>query len=73
MKLAKRYQAAIDEICDERNSGGNFFVYLRAGFIMDAQHCFGAIDAKEIRETMQRVKSCDCVECTDAIKNGRTW
>lgn len=55
----------IDEICDERGSGGDFFVYLKDGFSLSdpPQHCFGARDKGEIRSTMKQVKPCGCPEC----------
>lgn len=56
----------IDEIADERESGGDFFVYLAKGYSLSTppQHCFGARDKKEIRNTMKRVVPCKCDECT---------
>jgi hypothetical protein len=55
----------IDEIVDERNSGGDFFVYLKPGwsFSIPPQHCFGAENRREIRKTMKRVAQCQCNEC----------
>lgn len=55
----------IDEIRDERDSGGDFFVYLKDGYSLSdpPQHCFGAVNRKEIRETMKDVKPCKCEEC----------
>lgn len=59
----------IDEICDERAGGGDFFVYLKPGYSLSnpPQHCFGAEDRKEIRETMRLVVSCQCDECKELL------
>lgn len=58
----------IDEVCDERAAGGDFFVYLKSGFSFTdpPQHCFGAIDKAEIRRTMKRVRACRCDDCIEA-------
>lgn len=49
-----------------------YFVWLKRGYRLNldyskdgkaCQHCFGAIDKKEIRETMEEVVSCDCDTC----------
>lgn len=55
----------IDEIRDERNSGGEFFVYLKNGYSLSTppQHCFGAENRSEIRSTLRRVVRCGCDEC----------
>ena len=55
----------IYEICDERSGGGEFFVYLKQGYSLMGtdQHCFGAVNRKEIKETMGIVEPCGCAEC----------
>jgi len=60
----------IDEICDERGSGGDFFVYLKPGWALSnpSQHCFGAINRAEIKETMRRVYRCECDECRELVQ-----
>ncbi len=62
----------IDEIRDERSSGGDFFVYLKPGYSFSTppQHCFGAEHRAEIKETMKRVKKCHCDECLEPLKGG---
>ncbi len=66
----------IDEICDERPAGGDFFVYLKNGYSFSnpPQHCFGAVSKKEIRETMRRVTACRCDDCIDAsVQDKLPW
>lgn len=58
----------IDELCDERNSGGEFFVYLKPGWRLDDAHCFGEGSLREIRSTMARVQRCTCGECLPATR-----
>ncbi len=55
----------IEEVCDERNSGGDYFVYLKRGYSFSnpPQHCFGAVNKKEISNTMRRVAKCNCDDC----------
>jgi len=55
----------IEAICDERDNGGELFVYLEGGYSLSKppQHCFGASSLREIRETMKRVKPCKCADC----------
>lgn len=55
----------IDEICDERNSGGDFFVYLKPGFALSSppQHCFGAETKADIKREMVTVRPCSCEDC----------
>lgn len=62
----------IDEICDERGSGGDYFVYLKPGYALSSppQHCFGARNESEIRRTMRQVYSCDCAECRQLKAEG---
>jgi hypothetical protein len=57
----------IDEICDERSTGGDFFVYLVPGFAISdpPQHCFGAVNKAEIRSQMRQVYQCGCAECKE--------
>ncbi len=57
--------ARIDEIRDERGEGGDFFVYLKPGYGLSSppQHCFGAVNRREISSTMRQVFKCDCAEC----------
>ncbi len=61
----------IDEIRDERNGGGDFFVYLKPGYALSQppQHCFGARDKSEITRTMKKqVYACQCLECRELMK-----
>lgn len=53
----------IDQVCDERNSGGEFFVYLKPGYRLEDAHCFGEGSRADIRRTMVRVKPCTCADC----------
>lgn len=53
----------IEQLCDERNSGNAWFVYLKPGFHLNGAHCFGEDTRKEVRETMKRVQPCACGEC----------
>jgi hypothetical protein len=57
----------IEEIRDERNGGGDFFVYLRPGYALSnpPQHCFGAVNKTEIKRTMAQVYRCQCDECKE--------
>lgn len=57
----------IDAIHDERGSGGDFFVYLKPGYALSSppQHCFGAVDRKDIASQMKQVYECNCDECRD--------
>jgi hypothetical protein len=59
----------IESISDERENGGEFFVYLAPGysFTNPPQHCFGAESKREIRETMKRVQKCECGECRSLV------
>lgn len=56
----------IDEIQRDEDE---YFVYLKKGYKLDLgtpkdfQHCFGAIDKKEICETMKSVVKCTCPSC----------
>ena len=55
----------IDEICDERGEGGDFFVHLKVGYALSSppQHCFGARTKNDIRREMKSVYECDCEDC----------
>jgi len=56
-----RKDIRIDEI---RHEGpGEWFVYLRPGWRMEEQHCFGEDTRAAVRETMKRVVPCECDEC----------
>jgi hypothetical protein len=64
----------IEEVRDERGEGGDFFVYLKPGYALSLppQHCFGAIDKGEIRDTMKQVYRCNCDECLELQGKKRT-
>lgn len=60
----------IDEIQNEDD--GEFFVYLKKGWKLGSdfsqdgrqcQHCFGAVDKKDIKTTMKDVEPCTCDSC----------
>lgn len=55
----------IEEIRDERESGGDFFVYLKPGWALSSppQHCFGARTKADIRKELRSVYRCECDEC----------
>ncbi len=55
----------IEQICDERAGGGDFFVYLKPGWALSnpPQHCFGAVNKTAIRQEMRHVYKCTCDEC----------
>ena len=59
MTKAKR----IDEICDEREYGNGWFIYLAHGWQYDGAHCFGEDRKADIWRTMTFVKPCDCDAC----------
>ncbi len=63
-----RRDLRIDEI---RHEGpGEWFVYLMSGWHLDGAHCFGEDRRADIRETMKRVRPCECSECAaQAISN----
>lgn len=60
----------VDEIRDERSSGGDFFVYLKPGFAISQppQHCFGARNEAEIKKTLKVVYPCNCDDCAALAK-----
>lgn len=65
----KKLRAMIGELCDERAFGGAYFVYLKTGYTLEGQHCFGEDSMRDVWNTMARVTPCDCAEC----KAGTTW
>lgn len=57
----------IDEIeTVEDLTGTSFFVYLKPGWRLEDAHCFGEDTKRAIRDTMKRVKPCDCESCTES-------
>ena len=60
----------IEELCDERDIGNGWFVYLVPGFQLDGAHCFGEDRKPDVSATMKRVKPCDCAECLSLKAEG---
>ncbi len=57
MKRDKR----VEEIRHEGRA--EWFVYLKPGYRLEDAHCFGADNPTQIKETMKRVRICECSEC----------
>lgn len=58
-----RKDKRIDELCDERNNGGDFFVYLKPGYRLADAHRFGEETLVDVRASMRLVVRCGCAEC----------
>ena len=41
----------------------DIFVTLKPGWRFEDAHCFGEYSLRDVRESMKRVKPCDCQEC----------
>ena len=57
-----RRDPRIEEITHEADR--EWFVYLVPGWQLDGAHCFGEDRRGAIRETMKRVRPCQCAECS---------
>jgi hypothetical protein len=66
-----KYVDKIDEVCDDRGSGGAWFVYLKPGWRLDDQHCFGEDTKPVIWQTMKDVEPCTCDECMQLLSQSR--
>jgi hypothetical protein len=65
MRLRAELRARVDEVCDERASGGAWFVYLKNGWsLYGEQHCFGEDSFSDVRRTLERVERCHCEACS---------
>ena len=59
-------RAKIEELSDERASGGAWFVYLQPGWQTGGAHCFGADSMAEVWRIMRTVQPCNCRDCAAA-------
>ncbi len=62
--MARTQDRRIEEVTGEP---GEWFVYLRPGWRLEEAHCFGEATKADIRRTMTRVLSCDCMDCRHGV------